>query len=724
MTKRFEPVSSKPIVFQAEGRLLQELGLRLVASPEVALVELIKNAYDADASSCTIRLENHDKTLVIADTGHGITEADFETKWMTIATSSKTHSDRSPQYKRLMTGSKGIGRFAVRYLGDHLQLDTVADDDGYGVRTHLSAKFEWAKIDSMASIGTARITYDLREAKPDERLGTTLTITQLRQPIDFIKHHTLRDNVLSLITPLQGLDRGRCGSGQLANENDPGFQVLLPGSSAQEESLAEKVLKNRWAQLKIELTGSTLRYQVSFDDSDLPKELELEVDSHIGAGLCADIRFFPKRKGVFKEKGFNGTKAWRWVRDNFGIKVVDHGFLIHPYGFPNDDWLNLDADKAHNLRDWSTGIAKRHFPIEPVVKNDPAESPALNLPYNYQLVGAVFILSAKKDHHRTEDLIPAMDREGLLDNQGFKELREYVRAGIEFLAHEDKAELRRIKARDAKDAIRTARKEIQDAISHIQQIPSLTAADKARIVTQYKQLSERVEKVEELNAAARRNLMIMSLLGVVAGFMTHESKAVVHELQEALHTLESLAEKHKKLKPVAVDLDKRLTSFQDYLEYSRLYVRGLRATEMQPLSAAGQIRFVLQRFRAFAKEHNIEVETDVDEAVMTPPLPVTAYSGVILNLYTNALKAILALQSSAKNARILVRAFNEDTKHVVEVADTGVGIPPALRRKIWEPLYTTTSDIGNPLGSGMGLGLTLVRQVVSDLGGRVLSVEC
>src|SRR5580700_1705740 len=94
------------IAFQAEGRLLQELGLRLVASPEVALVELIKNSYDADSPSCTVRLEDGDTNLIVEDEGHGITLDDFRTKWMRIATSSKLSQDFSPKYHRQLTGAK------------------------------------------------------------------------------------------------------------------------------------------------------------------------------------------------------------------------------------------------------------------------------------------------------------------------------------------------------------------------------------------------------------------------------------------------------------------------------------------------------------------------------------------------------------------------------------------------------------------------------------------
>lgn len=131
------------IPFQAEGRLLQELGERLVARPEVALVELIKNAYDADSPSCEVRLEKGGKALVIADRGHGMTFDEFVGKWMRIATPSKLEERLSRTYRRRLTGAKGIGRFAVRYLGDDLTLITVAEDPGRKFKTKLTARFDW-----------------------------------------------------------------------------------------------------------------------------------------------------------------------------------------------------------------------------------------------------------------------------------------------------------------------------------------------------------------------------------------------------------------------------------------------------------------------------------------------------------------------------------------------------------------------------------------------------
>ena len=714
------------IAFQAEGRLLQELGLRLVASPEVALVELIKNAYDADSSSCEVRVGDDGKSVVVADTGNGMTLDDFKTRWMRIATSRKIEEGLSPTYRRKMTGAKGIGRFAVRYLGDEVTLDSVAFDGVRKQKTRLRATFDWALIDGAESIMDVKIPYELSAVPEGTFTGTQLQIRKLRQPIDFTNSEQLRSAVLRIVSPLAGLDRGRFKSYYSTTKKDPGFEIRLPGQSetpGTEVELAGFVLDNYWARLTIEMTKRNITFEVTFPGKKAPKRLELTVDNTISKGFFADIRFFPRRKGVFQAKGIKGPDAWAWVRENRGVAVVDHGFRIKPFGFFDDDWLSLDQDKAHNERDWRTEIARVRFGIPDSIKPVPGENPMLNLPSNYQLVGAVFVESEPDTDSNSKDLIPSMDREGFLENEAFEELKNFVRAGIEFLAHQDKLELNRREEALAKEAVKSAKEEVRQAIEHIEQSPTLTRGDKNRIVRQYVGIAERLEEQEEYSANARRSLLMMSLLGVVAGFMTHESKALMHELEEALSLINSLAKKHPDLRNASEKLTDQFAKIKGYLEYSQRFVRNVRSEKEAPLSAGGQTRLILKRFRTFAEDHGIKVVNAAPDEVMTPPLPVNVYSGILLNLYTNALKAVISVKGSIQQPTIAFRSWNEKGHHVIEVADNGVGIPPQLRKRIWDPLYTTTSDVGNPLGSGMGLGLPLVKQVVSEFGGTIELIE-
>jgi signal transduction histidine kinase len=715
------------VAFQAEGRLLQELGERLVASPEVALVELIKNAYDADSPSCEVRIAENNNALVIADQGHGITFDEFVGKWMRIATASKVTERVSRSYKRRLTGAKGIGRFAVRYLGDHLTLISIAADPDLKLKTKLTAVFDWPKIDLLADISNAKVDYTLEQIEPEAQTGTVLEVRRLKTSTDFTGEKSLRSNVLRIVTPLQGLDPGRFKSAHRGSGTDPGFRVLLPGGGEEGKAdidLAKLVLENYWARLRVELKGKHLAFNVWFSSSKAPKTLEVDVSTSLSAGFIADIRYFPRRKGVFSGKKVNGRIAWQWVRDNHGVAVVDHGFRIIPYGYEFDDWLHLDLDKAHSERDWRSKIAREHFQIPATVRQRPALNPALYLPYNYQLVGAIFVESKPPTiGQSTKDLVPSMDREGFLKNEAFDQLVDFVRAGVEFLAYQDKRELDRILASEARKAAQTLKDDVRGAIEYIKRSPTLTAPDKARITKAYSQLANRIEEVEEYNVKARQSLMTMSLLGVVAGFMTHENKSLVFEMEKAVKIVTSLAKKHPALEETAGELDQRLRAFKGQLQYAQMFLDGVRKDDAVRMSAAGQIRYLLKRFEGFAKDHGIGVTFDVSAEVETPALPPAAYSGVLLNLYTNALKAVLAVASSIRHPKIAIKAWNEKGMHSLEVCDNGVGIPPGLEKRIWDPLYTTTSDTGNPLGSGMGLGLTLVKQVVEEMGGKIKLID-
>ena len=133
--------STKPKTakFSVDASLLEELGERLVAAPEVALTELIKNSYDADANDCTLTIKEN--SIVIEDDGNGMTEQEFLDFWMVIGTRSKVRKSTSRKFKRKVSGSTGIGRFAVRFLGAHLHLSTTAVDSGKKLEINISGFF-------------------------------------------------------------------------------------------------------------------------------------------------------------------------------------------------------------------------------------------------------------------------------------------------------------------------------------------------------------------------------------------------------------------------------------------------------------------------------------------------------------------------------------------------------------------------------------------------------
>lgn len=706
--------------FHAEARLLQELGERLVAQPEVALVELIKNSYDADASNCIIGFSPDWKTLSVTDNGHGMTKDEFESRWMTIATSKKAEERVSRKYKRELTGQKGIGRFAVRFLGNTLQVVSIAFDESRNCKTRLVADFDWYKIDENPSLVATSIPYKLYKAGDEETIGTTLNVTGLRRGGDFAWNPQFRSSVLNIVSPISGLDRGRFESKKQHGVMDPGFSASLPGNDEESSiDIAKYVLDNAWATLSVDLNKDELKYEVRFFGEQNPHTLILPCTSSISAGLHADIRYFPRRAGLFSGKGVDGRTAYTWVRNNSGVVVVDRGFRVKPYGDPDDDWLKLDRDSAANSREWRSQIATENFPILAREKNDPALNPALNLPANHQLVGAVFVHSSNKKTDNEEDIIPSTDREGFLRTEGFDHLNEILRAGIEFLARVDKTRLLDEQEKMAREAARQVKEEYKAAIEYVQSVPTLSIAEKTRLVKDYSTLSQKIDDVEDYDREARRKLEVMGSLGVVAGFLTHEASRIVSTIQEAAEILKNLSRVHTELEPYLGKLTESYEALRSHLEYTKLFVDATHNFKAVTFKCAPQVRRVAEKFGKFAEERGVTVTIDIESDVTVPPMPVTVYSGILLNLYTNALKAVLAKDSSSGPLEICFRAKSSATHHVVEVMDTGIGIPKNLSARIWDPLFTTTSRLNNPLGSGMGLGLSLVKQLVEQARGKI-----
>ena len=242
--------------FETEGRLLQELGERLVARADVALMELIKNSYDADATECLVSTSKDE--IQIRDDGHGMTESEFLARWMRIATPDKQKRRRSRRFERAVTGSKGIGRFAVRFLGQHLRLETTALEPEAQELCTLSADFDWPAIDSHATLHRVEIPYRVSVAAAGAEAGTRLIVTKLRSsaPVDLKKD--TRTDLLALLDPYAALTGSKARRAK-ARGPDPGFNLRLPDSEGQADSdLVESILDHAYARLTIEHTSRHL----------------------------------------------------------------------------------------------------------------------------------------------------------------------------------------------------------------------------------------------------------------------------------------------------------------------------------------------------------------------------------------------------------------------------------------------------------------------------------
>jgi HSP90 family molecular chaperone len=120
------------LAFKVKPRLLTLLGDQLIRDANLAVFELVKNAYDADATECSVTLDpsngQSSGRIVIQDDGVGMDAETLRNVWMMIATdfraAQRQHNVRSERFGRYPLGEKGLGRLSVHKLGRDIELIT------------------------------------------------------------------------------------------------------------------------------------------------------------------------------------------------------------------------------------------------------------------------------------------------------------------------------------------------------------------------------------------------------------------------------------------------------------------------------------------------------------------------------------------------------------------------------------------------------------------------
>lgn len=356
MSESQQIVKQERTQFSSDSQLLSELGERLIATRHVALAELIKNAYDADATQCNIWLEDDDRELMIKDDGHGMTESEFEDFWMTIATSNRDRNPESRRYAREVQGSKGVGRFAVRNLGLFLELRTVAYYEEADEYRRLVANFDWEEFESGTGLQEMEVRYRIEADATAEEEGTTLRISDLQDDwTDELEQ--VSNQVIDIVSaPYESGPSTIEGSG----EDDPGFSVYFapPGEGSLRTSVAQEIYDRYVAEVEITVNGQTLTYEYDYRDGE-SRTYNYELDKNLVGDINGEIRYLPNRKGVLAGmKTTDGRKARSWLNNNGGIRVVDNNFRIPPYGNSGNDWLGLSQSQARRARNWESPITR------------------------------------------------------------------------------------------------------------------------------------------------------------------------------------------------------------------------------------------------------------------------------------------------------------------------------------------------------------------------------
>jgi anti-sigma regulatory factor (Ser/Thr protein kinase) len=237
--------------FSVDSALLMELGEKLVESVHIALAELVKNSYDADATEVEILFTKDSlgsNEIHIIDNGKGMNFESIQMYWMRIATTNKATASHSEIYGRPLTGAKGIGRFSCRRLGNKLILITKGTEKGnlIGYQDEVirtCVDFPWKDFVSGSDVTTIECEGEM-DILQNSYTGTTLIISEILEEWNVQGWEWLKRQ-LAVLTSNRGVRRE-------GFVEDPGFNVKItaPQFEGGVRDLREDFINSGWGTLK------------------------------------------------------------------------------------------------------------------------------------------------------------------------------------------------------------------------------------------------------------------------------------------------------------------------------------------------------------------------------------------------------------------------------------------------------------------------------------------
>ena len=319
--------------FTASAAVVRRLGDQLIRRPRAAFFELVKNAYDADATEVTIRVETARRgegRIEIRDNGSGMSEKDIREKWCRLASENKIAAPYTDRFRRRRLGAKGIGRFSAAKLGNRLKLTTR--QVGSPQQGTLSLDFSQCTDDR----DLTDISLHYREGKPRATLisGTIIRIERLRHDWTRRDIQALRRDLETLIDP---------------ETDDQTFHIILSVPEWPDLSgrLTHPLVGQESHRLEFAVsTGGETSVAVSWDGQK--KRKTTNSDPPVFGPVRGSIRYFAS--GVSS----SGRKIGGSLEDtHLGLKIYRDRCRVRPYGEPKDDWLGLNTKRPDTGKPWS-----------------------------------------------------------------------------------------------------------------------------------------------------------------------------------------------------------------------------------------------------------------------------------------------------------------------------------------------------------------------------------
>jgi signal transduction histidine kinase len=664
------------MAFRPRARLLQLLGDQLIGSPRLALFELVKNAYDADADRVSITFHDIDgpgARISVRDNGQGMSFDTLVDVWLVPGDdhrkADRERDLRSPRYGRLPLGEKGVGRFAVHKLGDRITLITRALG-----RPECVVEFDWDRLLQQRYLSDAEVSIIEREPEVfNGSAGTLIEISRLREPA--WTRGEIRDlyrQVTTIASPFGGRD------------DDFRVEMKVPAHAEWLDDLpsVDKLLGMAPYTFEFDYDGTRLRYRYEFrgipgikleprvaqseerrfqlPPKQEPDDLDPIDGPRVGARsrIVADAsllegigpvsgRFFifDRDKKIFPRYA-NVQFLERYLNQNGGVRVYRDGVRVYNYGEPSDDWLGLDLRRV----------------------NDPTKRLSRNI-----TVGVVDLeLSASTALHEKTN------REGFVENEAYSRLQRIVLGALFIVQAErniDKERLRKVTG--GPSGTPTG---VEGPLRELRALAKAHAVDHV--------LEPAIRRIEREYTTLRENFARSGVSHAGLAVIFHEVERGVGALTRAISDPDTSID----------NLREQAGQLQGVLETSSQLLRNT-------TSKAGSLRELVRTARDLSlirfRIHGVKLTCPALEEWAPDALPVFAPGlalGALTNLIDNAVHWVKVRHPDASERRIYVNVVPDyDDGPAIIVADNGPGYQDDPELMV-TPFFTR-----RPGGSGLGL---------------------
>ena len=643
------------------ARLISLIGEELISDEPVALVELVKNSYDADASNVKVAFEGNDPErpdrIIVSDDGIGMNLDTVLNVWFEPGTPAKRQTNVSPK-GRLYQGAKGIGRFAAARLAERLILETKPK----GTKEAVLVLIDWGSFDEDSYLEDISIEYQTYSDETEP--GTRLIMEGIRGLWTELNYQNLYDRLSRLISPFDEIldftiTLDIPGYPEYSGEVQPPDIILKPrymlrgeldgngvfsGEFLLEERTQRAWGKDWWTKQK----KSSDQLDTNFTLEDALK-LGGRGTTPLSGGFGVEIRAWDRdREGLepYVAQYSKGIQEIRRILTRYsGVSIYRDGFRVYPYGQSGNDWLNLD--------------------------NRSRQSPTLRLANN-QIVAAIRI-----SREQNPLLIDRSNREGMVINDAHIALEDWFREALSIL------EEQRYRVRP-----RSKSSEPSPQASSLFEVFDLTATvNRARdtfgsenpFVPELEQVADDIEKgVERIQEVFSRLLMSAGL--------GHMVDMVVHEIGRPLGSLNRrLIMLQKQIENICNDdgtLSKHIQAMKSSLEDIHNLRERLnphtpaKRGRAEVFNVFDEVQNNFDLYESIIEKQGITYTISPQNTTLQVRMARSSLGQILANLIDNSVFWIVREKGVGKGGQIQVTVSEVNGGFRILFADDGPGVSP------------------------------------------------